>query len=212
MRFLKNKIQRAQQKLEGRQTEFPLSCSDPEDSSRVTLLNQTAFKEHKKVALIDTSPSNGNSSSKDKSLETQKKYSTRHRAPMKNIAINYGKAIANFAVSQLAVPYLCDKLDHEGATMAEFVSFVKKRKDNIGGISSFKPLLLIEEGDSRKLSGLKRVFKYIAEVFIKYFSVNWIIHGKVSHKMTYLKFRSKMLRRVQHPESFTYIKERTTRQ
>lgn len=212
MRFLKNKIQRAQQNLDIRPADFLLTYSSPQDSTQDALISQRAFKTHNKTWSADTSPSIGATSSKHNSPETQKKYSNRHRGPMKNIAINYGKAIANFAVSALAVPYLCEKLAQEGLTMTEFISFVKKRKDGIGGISSFKPLLLIEEGDGNKSAGCKRVFQSIAEVFIKYFSVNWIIHGKVSHKMTYLKFRSKMLRRVQHPESFTYIKERTSKQ
>ena len=129
---------------------------------------------------------------------------------MKNIALNYGKAIASFAISHLAIPYLNDHLERERIKMAEFIGFIKERKAMIRGIIGLRSLLLIEESDPRKIVAFKKVFQAISQIFIKYFSANWIMTGKLSDKMTYMKFRGNMLRRVQNPESFTYIKERTS--
>ena len=82
---------------------------------------------------------------------------------------------------------------------------MNREKAKLGGISSFRAMLLAGERENAKTEACKRVFQWISEVFIKYFSVSWIIHGKVSHKETYLKYRFKMLRRVQKPEAFNSI-------
>lgn len=79
-------------------------------------------------------------------------------------------------------------------------------KDYIQNIDTFRDVLLITEDDSEKEIHFKKILQRAGEVFIKYFSVNWIFTGKMLYKMEYLKFRGKMLRRIQHPESFTYVK------
>ena len=129
-------------------------------------------------------------------------------APTKNIVINYGKAIASFATSSIAVDYLQPALQREDIALDDFVSFVDETKGRIVGIASLRSLLLIGNEDEPKTVACKKIFQMISEVFIKYFSVNWIMHSKVIHKLVYLKFRSKMLRRVQNPELFTYVKRR----
>ena len=123
----------------------------------------------------------------------------------KNIAINYGKAISSFALSSLAVPYLQTFIDEKTIDLAEFIRFVSQAKESIGGIAGLRGLLLTHEEDDLKMTMCKKAFKAVSEVFIKYFSVNWIIHGRVTHKLVYLKYRSKMLRRIQNPELFTYV-------
>ena len=129
-------------------------------------------------------------------------------APTKNIVINYGKAIASFATSSITVYYLQSALQREDIALDDFVSFVDETKGRIAGIASLRSLLLIRREDEPKTVACKKIFRMISEVFIKYFSVNWIMYSKVSHKLVYLKFRSKMLRRVQNPELFTYVKRR----
>lgn len=125
----------------------------------------------------------------------------------KNVVINFGKAIASFAISPLAYTYLKPLLEKENISNKEFADFVGEAKAGIGGIDSFRSLLLIGESETAQLCACKRIFAELGKVFIKYFSVNWITHGRVSHKLTYLKYRFKVLRRIQNPELFTYISE-----
>jgi len=139
----------------------------------------------------------------------------------KNIVTNFGKAIATFALSDLAQPYISFAIQNhinktnesysQTSTAVEvsskdFIEFVKKAKNNINSIEGFRRLILVEAQDTQKEAVLKQVFKDIAETFIKNFSVNWIMHGRVTYKLQHLKFRNKMLRRIQNPESFTYLK------
>jgi len=129
----------------------------------------------------------------------------------KNIVTNFGKAIASFAISELAVPYL-EKIFYElrkngeEVQLAKFVEFVNSARGSINNIDNLRALVLEEENDDQMNILHKRVFRLIGEVFIKYFSVNWIIHGRVTYKMIHLKFRYKMLRRIQNPSCFTYLK------
>ncbi len=129
----------------------------------------------------------------------------------KNIVTNFGKAIASFAISELAVPYL-EKIfyglrkEGEEVQLANFVEFVNSARGSISSIDNLRALVLEEENDDQMSILHKRVFRLIGEVFIKYFSVNWIIHGRVTYKMIHLKFRYKMLRRIQNPSCFTYLK------
>lgn len=156
-----------------------------------------------KVAVIES----GDKQAKAR-LRAPKSPNTSKTSNTKNMSINYGKAIISFSTSSVATPYLKDVLQKHNLTRDEFVAFVTRAKESIGGMSSLRSLLLVSESDSEQVVAFKSTFKYISEVFIKYFSVNWIIHGKVTHKMTYLQYRFKMLRRIQDPEHFTYIRER----
>jgi len=124
----------------------------------------------------------------------------------KNIVKNFGKAICSFASSDLAVPYLNGLVEKEGIKVQTFISYVLDMKNKIDGLFHFRSLLLLEVNDNEKTIKCKRVFKAISEIFIKYFSVNWIFHSRVFHKSAHLQFRYKMLRRIQCPELFTYLK------
>ena len=129
----------------------------------------------------------------------------------KNIVTNFGKAIATFAVSRLAEPYLFSilqkaKENAQDIQLTEFCTFVKQEKGKIGSIDSLRSLMLVEEHDSPRTAACKKAFQTIAEIFIKCFSVSWITHGRVTYKLHHLKFRHKMLRRIKNPELFTYLK------
>jgi len=124
----------------------------------------------------------------------------------KNIVKNYGKAICTFAVSHLALPYLHEIVGKHGLSVAEFVGYINTIKDSIDGLYRFRSIIMADKGDSEDLKAKKRVFVAISEVFIKNFSVNWIFHSKVFHKQAHLRFRFKMLRRIQNPQLFTYLK------
>jgi len=123
----------------------------------------------------------------------------------KNLAKNYGKAITAFASSNLANPYLEPVLQKERLSLEDFLDYMKAAKDSIQGIDSFRAFLLVNDYDSHKLVAQKRAFQAMGIIFIKYFSVNWIMHGRINNKIVYLKNRFKILRRIQNPEVFTYL-------
>jgi len=194
MRFLKKKIQaslQAQQKIHTR-----------------NIKSQTSSK-GKKYPFKDKETINR---MKDK----RKKRRGRPITPKmylqtKNIVTNFGKAMVSFAVSDLAQPYLnliLEKLNQEGKSiqLANFLDFMGNVKGSITSVESFRSMMLEEKNDSEMNILCKKIFRSIGEVFIKYFSVNWIIHGKVTYKMIHLKFRYKMLRRIQNPLMFANAK------
>jgi hypothetical protein len=126
----------------------------------------------------------------------------------KNIVKNYGKAICNFSFSSAAQPYIQDILKREkfSINLEDFLHHLNSKKDSIDSIQSLKELLMIYDDDSNKLKAFKTLYRLIGEVFIKYFSVNWIYNGRLTYKEAHIKFRNKMLRRLQHPQLFTHIK------
>jgi hypothetical protein len=193
MRFLKNKIMRAAEAQQKRLDTEPLQKL--EDQPELV----------KVVIPIKVQTNLPKLKAKAKGPAVKKR---RNPSSTKNLVINYGKAIASFAVSDLAIPYLEPFLETENVSLQEFISFINQSKKNIGGIKSFKYLILTTSDDSEMVAIYKKIFRDIAAVFINYFSVNWIMHGKVTHKKTYLFYRFKMLRRIQDPENFTYMKQR----
>jgi hypothetical protein len=127
----------------------------------------------------------------------------------KNIVKNYGRAICNFILSPLFIPYFNDiiKRDCETSlTLEEFREYINERKELVDCMDRFKEMLIPSKKDSQKQSSFKKIFKEGGIIFIKYFSVNWIYHGRVTYKEAHLYFRHKMLRRLQNPELFTYLK------
>jgi len=125
----------------------------------------------------------------------------------KNIMKNYSRVLVKFALSKLAVPYLKVILYEEGVGLQDFLNFLKERRTKINCIKSLKELLLIEEKDPEKIKVIKKTFQKISEIFLKFFSVNWIFSSKVSDKLAHLKYRFKMLRRIQNPTYFSYLQD-----
>lgn len=123
----------------------------------------------------------------------------------KNIVKNYGKAIASFSTSDIAVPYLEPLCKEEKVEVSAFVDYVVNRKEFLDNIENLKNSLVKENNDSLEVS-FKKIFRKIAEVFLKYFSVNWIFSGRVIYKLEHLYFRGKMLRRIKMAESFSNLK------
>jgi len=125
----------------------------------------------------------------------------------KNISKNYGRAICSFALSPLALPYLGKILEEEGVSLEDFINYIKEIKGTIDGLLHFRSIILVNKNDGPEVIRAKRAFVGVSEVFIKYFSVNWIYNSRVFHKEAHLKFRFKVLRRIKNPELFTYLKE-----
>jgi hypothetical protein len=125
---------------------------------------------------------------------------------VKNAAKNFGRAICNFIVSKLGDPYLTPLVKAKNIEVKKYKSFIANKKNTLDGIDQFRELLLPSEEDSQEIKDFKFLFQQQGEIFIKYFSVNWIFDGRLSYKQEYLKFRHKMLRRIKNPHLFTYIK------
>lgn len=123
----------------------------------------------------------------------------------KNIVKNYARAMINFALSEMSQTYLNKIIAEEGIDHKEFKEFLLTQKEIINSIKTLRDALLIPEGDRSKLSAFKRAFKAISEIFIKFFSVNWIFNSKINDKTLHLKYRFKILRRIRNPEHFTYL-------
>jgi len=180
MRFLKNKIAQAK--------------------AFRTLHAKKEIKKQESIKLKEEVPI-------EKPLRMPKKGSTRedYRAT-KNIAQNYGRAICNFALSDIAESYIRPILEEFEITSKQFRDYMRKTKAFVDGLHHFRQALLVNQADSPLTRALKQAFRLIGEIFVKYFSVNWIFSGRMEYKKAYLKYRFKILRRIQNPELFTYIK------
>ena len=139
-------------------------------------------------------------------VKNQKKSSKVQIDGCNNIVKNYGKAMAAFAISEVAIPYLqfflnLNKVKYEG-----FSDFIYSHKENIDCIGSLRNVLLINEEDSQESAVYKNIFKEICLVFLKYFAVNWIYNGKMTRKREHLNCRFHLMRRIGNPSQFTYLK------
>lgn len=124
----------------------------------------------------------------------------------KNIVKNYGKAMCSFAASNLSLPYLEIIVKSENIKLDRFKEYFRCKKELVGSIESFRNLYIEDATDNEEIKAFKRIFQKISIIFIKNFSVNWIFNGKLTQKQAHLKYRYKMLRRIQNPEQFTYLK------
>jgi len=124
----------------------------------------------------------------------------------KNIVKNFGRAMVTFAISKVAVPYIEEKLKELNLSYQAFHRYLFQRKENMDGISSLRGLILVESHDDDETAAIKMVFQYTSEIFLKYFSVNWIYNSKLGDKLAHVKSRFKILRRIRKPEHFTYFR------
>jgi len=124
----------------------------------------------------------------------------------KNVAKNFGRAICNFILSDLADPYIVSIEECSVSEIKAFKKYIQDKKDGLSGVVELRALLLIQNKDSEKIAKFKRIFQKVAEIFIKYFSVNWIFSGKLTYKMEYVKYRNKLLRKIRNPELLKCLK------
>jgi hypothetical protein len=124
----------------------------------------------------------------------------------KNIMKNYSRAFIIFALSPMAHPYLTPLLQNYNLELSSFVEFVKLQKKFANCIKGLRDrLLLVNDTDSDQVSVMKQIFQEMCVVFLKFFCVNWIYHGKVADKKVHLSYRLKLLRRIRNPATFTYL-------
>jgi len=139
-----------------------------------------------------------------------KRIRSKKEGTCQNIIKNYSRAFTNFALSSAAQPYLKPTLLEQGLTLEEFNLYINRNKSKINCIKNLRNALFIKSNDSEKMRANKRTFQKICEVFLKYFSVNWVFNSRVDNKKTHLEYRFKILRRVRQPEYFTYLEGYTS--
>jgi len=189
MRYLKKKIALSFQKKAFKFNKS-LSMENPDASNHLTHMDSIELV--KKI--------NKHQRSRTKLQARQEKLA------FKNILKNYGRAIANFAASDMAIPYLEEIIKEKNVSWKGFVQYAHSMRDFIQNIETFRDSMLRNEYETQQRVDYKEIFRRAAEVFMKYFSVNWIFSGKMLYKMEYLKIRGTLLRRIKNPSSFTFLK------
>jgi len=204
MRHLKNKLAKARENalLHQRPEEEEEEVEETSDLSEDSKGTDMKLSEDSPTVSVPTRASK--TTKKEKSAKSGKV--ERGATSAKNIVKNYGRALANFAASNLALPYLTKLIAQENIRVKDFRRFIASKKKRARCIAGLRQLLVVEREDSEHIAAFKRIFKEVSVIFIKYFSVNWIFSGKLCDKMTHLKYRFKILRRIRSPEHFTYLK------
>ena len=195
MRFLKKKIAAVTSRV---------SSSQSEDERSDEELNSLCENDSiKSFSGSETGSQNNLEGSKD---QTKQSKARREKLANKNIVKNFGRAIANFASSDLAFPYLEPLLKEKNVNWKDFVHYALSMRDFIQNIETFRDSMLRNEYEGKQKEDYKEFFRKAAEIFVKYFSVNWIFSGKMVYKMEYLKMRGTLLRKIRNPDSFTHLK------
>ncbi len=191
MRFLKNKIERsAEIKRLHLQKGQPLPSVDEP--------NLKAINEGEFSPLTHLQKKNSKSRVKPDHLP--------RKTSCENIIKNYGRAMTNFALSSLAIPYLKIILPKHGSNLTDFLSFIKKKR-SANCIKKLRELLPYGGNRDAPNYSEKLVFQELCVVFLKFFSVNWLWNSKIDNKPTHLAYRFKILRRIRDPDHFTYLKD-----
>ena len=194
MRFLKKKIERyielKKAKLE-QAVELKPKESSPKSLKEASSPIKSPLKQVRREIL--GSPS--------------ERVDSHRKASCENIIKNYGRAMANFALSSISLAYLQPILVETGSNLGAFQSFVKKKKKSVNCIKKLREMLPLEIYKNVPNFAERKAFQALCVVFLKYFSVNWLFSSKIDNKPTHLAFRFKILRRVKDPDHFTYLKD-----
>jgi len=205
MRFLKNKIARAMELANARLLKQIKEEAQEASSASFAKVDQAITMKTEENTSVTTGPCTPKRLPKSPETQVKRK---RESNINKNIVKNYARAMVNFALSKVATPYLQELFKKEEyAEMKGFLTFIEAKKEEITSIRRLRDLLVPTEQDDELVQGYKRVFKAIGLIFIRDFTVNWVYSSKISDKLTHLKYRFKMLRRVQNPEFFTYLED-----
>ncbi len=181
MRFLKNKLALAildTEDLDG----FESSCSPGRE----------------KIPLVRKALKKSKSSARKKqkrNSEEEEKLAT------KNIIKNYGRAIANFALSDLFLPYVEEDRLKSQIDWDQFLDFAKTARDAIQNIETLRDSLIIKPEDSENEATFKKLFQKAGELFIKNYSLDWIFSGKLIYKEVYVRARDDLLKKILNPET-----------
>ena len=201
MRYLKQKIARANEHQKLLQTsEFSSKSSLTSEPTSIQSNSETQVKIEISCEAFS-----------EENVEKRKP----KRSLGNNVMKNYAAAMITFALSKHSDLYLKKLPVIRRLPLTVFRQMLNLRKQNVHCIKSFRELIFIEDDDSDDIMVFKALFQEACKIFLKYFSVNWIYNSKLSDKFKYLKYRMKLLRRVQNPAKFTYLEsfsERKPRQ
>jgi len=137
---------------------------------------------------------------KKEKIPEKKNQSNQPKKYVKNVDLTCIKAIITFANSHTALPYIKVCLQQENLKFTDLISFITLTKERItNGVQSFWSLFLDDCCHDPKTEACKRIFQNLSQVFIDNFSVEWIMQSKLVHKDAYLKYRQKMLKKIQNP-------------
>lgn len=189
MRLLKKKIEKARKHFQSDVNEQDTNYSHSIQKNKKLISQAVEIKSMKQRNRVSGAP--------------KMKYSNRC---LKNVAKNYGRAICNFIASDVSDTYLFSESLKLDVNIERFRSYINEKKNKLDGIDQFRDMLLPKEEDPKELKNFKLLFQKLGAIFIKYFSVNWICSGRLNYKIEYIKVRYKVLRRVQNPELFTYLR------
>ena len=129
------------------------------------------------------------------------------KANCENIIKNYGRAMTNFALSPLALPYLKTILPKSGSDLPAFLNFIKKKKKSANCIKKLREILPSGANQGAPNYAEKLAFQELCVVFLKFFCANWLFNSKIDNKTAHLAYRFKILRRIKNPDHFTYLKD-----
>jgi len=186
MRFLKNKIARA----------GGLSLLPPSFSPSIKI------EEKSTTSITPVKQESQASQSTQSSPQSFKRHLSGD-----NIMKNYGRAMTNFALSTTARSSLVVITAKYRVSLQDFNDYIRSKKKSANCIKQIRKMLPIDGEENEEDFILRKVFQEISIVFLKFFSVNWLYSSKIAEKTQHLKYRFKILRRVQNPRYFTYLKD-----
>ena len=117
---------------------------------------------------------------------------------------NYCRALINFGLSELVRPYIITEAEN-GLSFERFQQILNHKKKSVNCIKGLRSLLVEERRSSNEMREWKAMFQKSCEVFLKYFCVNWVFNSRVDDKMKHLRYRARILRRVQNPAYFQFL-------
>ncbi len=197
MPYLKAKVNRALVKIQSKADSIPKAEASSDFHCKTEEIN--SLQELKKPIQLSENK-------QSVSLKKPASFSRKEVQSNKNIVKNYARAMVNFAVSTLALPYLDKIIQAETKiNLNDFRMFMQEQKEDITSIKNLRELLLVSKTDDENVAIYKKVFQQTCVVFVKFFSVNWVYNSKVSDKVTHVRYRGKLLRRIRNPEYFTYL-------
>ena len=109
---------------------------------------------------------------------------------------NFCKALVNFSVSEHASGYLLEDLNQGGLDLGAFRNALKAKKDTINTFQDLEQVLRIRPDDSIQLICFRTSFKNACIIFLKYFSVSWILNAHLKNRSLYLSFKGKFIQNI----------------
>jgi len=216
MRYLKQKIARASEYQRLLQSSGPLgkqSDTLPAFETQVKIETPIEVKTEDFYEVKVEIPCEIKIETSDvRSEESSVKKNKPKRSLGNNVMKNYANAMICFALSKTAEPYLYKSPLVRKMPLQLFRQLLVSKKRKTNCIKSFRELLVIDESkDSDEIKTWKGLFREACRAFLKHFWVNWIYNSKLNDKSKYLKYRGRLLRRVENPELFTYLETFSTK-